>query len=57
MFSLVVISAMHTLGCSEYQPRPHKTSVTYGVSETDKDESDKDSTKESVTIKQEFLWD
>jgi len=36
--------------------KPHKTSVTYGVADTEK-ENGKDSVKESLTVKQEFLWE
>ncbi len=36
--------------------KPHKTSVTYGVADTEKDNG-KDSIKESFTVKQEFVWE
>ena len=42
--------------CSSLSMKPHKTSVTYGVAETEKDDG-KDSIKESLTVKQEFLWE
>ncbi len=42
-------------GCS-MSMKPHKTSVTYGVSDTEKDNG-KDSVKESFTVKQDFLWE
>ena len=58
MFSLAIISAMNVLsGCNGLSMQPHKTSVTYGVSETDKDNDSKDSVKESLTIKQDFIWE
>ena len=58
MFSLAIISAMGMLqGCDGLSMKPHKTSVTYGVAETDKDNDSKDSVKESFTIKQDFIWE
>jgi hypothetical protein len=43
------------IGCNGMSMSPHKTAVTYGVAETEKDNG-KDSVKESLTVKQEFLW-
>jgi hypothetical protein len=43
-------------GCGGMYMKPHKTSVTYGVAETEKDNG-KDSIKESFTIKQDFIWE
>ena len=58
MFSLAIISAMSMLqGCDGLSMKPHKTSVTYGVAETDKENDSKDSIKESLTIKQDFIWE
>ena len=57
MFSLAIISAMNILqGCDGLSMKPHKTSVTYGVADTEKDNG-KDSVKESFTIKQDFIWE
>ena len=57
MFSLAIISAMSMLqGCDGLSMKPHKTSVTYGVADTEKDNG-KDSVKESFTIKQDFIWE
>jgi len=57
MFSLAIISVMNILqGCGGVYMKPHKTSVTYGVAETEKDNG-KDSIKESFTIKQDFIWE
>ena len=57
MFSMAIISAMSILqSCSGMSVKPHKTSVTYGVSDTEKDNG-KDSAKESFTIKQDFIWE
>ena len=57
MFSIAIISAMSMLqGCDGLSMKPHKTSVTYGVADTEKDNG-KDSVKESFTIKQDFIWE
>ena len=57
MFSIAIISAMNILqGCNGLSVKPHKTSVTYGVADTEKDNG-KDSVKESFTIKQDFIWE
>ena len=57
MFSIAIISAMNILqGCDDMYMKPHKTSVTYGVADTEKDNG-KDSVKESFTIKQDFIWE
>ena len=57
MFSLAIISAMSMLqGCNGLSVKPHKTSVTYGVADTEKDNG-KDSIKESFTVKQDFIWE
>ena len=54
MFSIAIISAMNILqGCDGMYMKPHKTSVTYGVADTEKDNG-KDSVKESFTIKQDL---
>ena len=38
--------------------KPHKTSVTYGRSYTDKSDEDKtDSQRDSFTVKQDFIWE
>ena len=36
--------------------KPHKTSVTYGKTLTDKSDEDKDATKDSFSITQDFTW-
>ena len=57
MFSIAIISAVNILlGCDGLSMKPHKTSVTYGVADTDKDNG-KDSIKESFTVKQDFIWE
>ncbi len=58
IFSMAIISTMSTLqGCDGMSVKPHKTSVTYGVAEIDKDNDSKDSVKESFTVKQDFIWE
>ena len=42
--------------CDSLSMKPHKTSVTYGVADTEKDNG-KDSVKESFTVKQDFIWE
>ena len=42
--------------CDSLSMKPHKTSVTYGVADTEKDNG-KDSIKESFTVKQDFIWE
>ena len=38
MFSVAIVSAMSILqGCDGLSMKPHKTSVTYGVADTEKD--------------------
>ena len=44
------------VACDGLSVKPHKTSVTYGVADTEKDNG-KDSAKESFTVKQDFIWE
>jgi hypothetical protein len=44
------------VACDGLSVKPHKTSVTYGVADTEKDNG-KVSVKESFTIKQDFIWE
>ena len=53
---ILLILGLSLLGCYEMYMKPHKTSVTYGVADTEKDNG-KDSVKESLTVKQEFVWE
>jgi hypothetical protein len=54
---LIFISLTFSLSaCDGLSIKPHKTSVTYSVSDTEKDNG-KDSVKESFTIKQDFVWE
>ena len=57
MILLMFISlALSLSACDGLSMKPHKTSVTYGVADTEKDNG-KDSVKESFTIKQDFIWE
>ena len=57
MILLMFISLVLSLSaCDGLSVKPHKTSVTYGVADTEK-ENGKDSIKESFTIKQDFIWE
>ena len=53
---IILLLALIVIGCDGMSMKPHKTSVTYGLSDTEK-ENGKDSIKESLTVKQEFLWE
>ena len=53
---IILLLALFMIGCDSMSMKPHKTSVTYGVADTEK-ENGKDSVKESLTVKQEFLWE
>ena len=68
MFSIVVISALHTLGCNPnvLSVKPSTTTITYGQSDTENDTA-KDAKNDSTTtsdshktnwsIKQVFKWE
>ena len=53
---IIFLLSLIVIGCDGMSMKPHKTSVTYGVADTEK-ENGKDSVKESLTVKQEFLWE
>jgi hypothetical protein len=54
---IVLLLVLIMIGCSSLSMKPHKTSVTYGKSITDKSDEDKtDSKKDSFTITQDFIW-
>ena len=44
------------VACDGLSVKPHKTSVTYGIADTEK-ENGKDGVKESLTVKQDFIWE
>tara|TARA_R100001244_G_scaffold109075_1_gene80737 strand:+ start:356 stop:577 length:222 start_codon:yes stop_codon:yes gene_type:complete len=53
--TILLILVLSLWACDGLSMKPHKTSVTYGVADTEKDNG-KDSVKESFTVKQEFIW-
>ena len=53
---IILLLALFMIGCDSMSMKPHKTSVTYGVADTEKDNG-KDSVKESFTVKQDFIWE
>ena len=54
---IILLLALFMIGCDGMSMKPHKTSVTYGKTLTDKSEEDNDVLKDTFTIKQEFLWE
>ena len=54
MISVIFLCMFNLYGC-DMSMKPHKTSITYGVADTEK-ENGKDSIKESFTVKQDFIW-
>ena len=70
MFSMAIVSSLSILGCTpilmnKFDVRPSKTTVTYGTSTTTNDTvkdakndstTTADSEKQSLTVKQEFIW-
>ena len=53
---IILLLALFVVGCDGMSMKPHKTSVTYGKTLTDKSEEDNDVQKDNFTVKQEFLW-
>ena len=53
---IILLLALFVIGCDGMSMKPHKTSVTYGKTLTDKSEEDNDVQKDAFTVKQEFLW-
>ena len=46
------------IGCDGMSMKPHKTTLSYGKSYTDKsDEDSKDVQKDSFSVKQDFIWE
>ena len=54
---IILLLALFVIGCDGMSMKPHKTSVTYGKTLTDKSEEDNDVQKDAFTVKQEFLWE
>tara|TARA_R110002033_G_scaffold5043_1_gene22633 strand:+ start:123 stop:299 length:177 start_codon:yes stop_codon:yes gene_type:complete len=53
---IILLLALFMVGCYGTSMKPHKTTVTYGKTLTDKPDEDKDVQKDTFTVKQEFLW-
>jgi len=53
---IILLLALFMVRCDGMSMKPHKTSVTYGKTLTDKSEEDNDVQKDNFTVKQEFLW-
>ena len=53
---IILLVVLFMIGCDSMSMKPHKTSVTYGKTLTDKSEEDNDVQKDTFTVKQEFLW-
>ena len=56
VFLMFISLGLSLVACDGLSVKPHKTSITYGVADTEK-ENGKDSIKESFTIKQDFIWE
>ena len=54
---IILLLALFMIGCDGMSMKPHKTSVTYGKTLTDKPDEDKDVQKDSFTVKQDFIWE
>ena len=54
---IILLLTFIMIGCSGMSMKPHKTSVTYGKTLTDKPDEDKDVQKDSFTVKQYFIWE
>ena len=54
---IILLMALIMIGCNGMSMKPHKTSVTYGKTLTDKPDEDKDVQKDSFTVKQDFIWE
>ena len=55
---IILLLTLIMIGCSSMSMKPHKTSVTYGKSYTDKSDEDKtDAVKDTFTVKQDFIWE
>ena len=54
---IILLLALIMIGCDGMSMKPHKTSVTYGKSITDKSNEDKDAQKDSFSITQDFIWE
>ena len=54
---IILLTALFMIGCDGMSMKPHKTSVTYGKTLTDKTDEDKDVQIDSFSVKQDFIWE
>ena len=54
---IILLTALFMIGCDGMSMKPHKTSVTYGKTLTDKTDEDNDVQKDSFSVKQDFIWE
>ena len=55
---IILLLALFMIGCDGMSVKPHKTTLSYGKSYTDKsDEDSKDVQKDSFSVKQDFIWE
>ena len=55
---IILLLALFMIGCDGMSMKPHKTTLSYGKSYTDKsDEDSKDVQKDSFSVKQDFIWE
>ena len=54
---IILLLVVFMIVCDGMSMKPHKTSVTYGKTLTDKTDEDKDVQKDSFTVKQDFIWE
>ena len=54
---IILLLVVFMIGCDGMSMKPHKTSVTYGKTLTDKTDEDKDVQKDSFTVKLDFIWE
>ena len=55
---IILLLTLFMIGCDGMSMKPHKTTLSYGKSYTDKsDEDSKDVQKDSFSVKQDFIWE
>ena len=55
---IILLLVVFMIGCDGMSMKPHKTTLSYGKSYTDKsDEDSKDVQKDSFSVKQDFIWE
>ncbi len=55
---IILLLTVFMIGCSSMSVKPHKTTLSYGKSYTDKSEEDSnDVQKDTFSVKQDFIWE